>query len=428
MVLLFSAGSLLGQSRSLTEEEMRAAIAADRTLATGFRHHYDIPTISDTPAPKGYKPFYISHFSRHGERYYTRLSSYDDAIEPLERMDAAGLLTAKGEQLLSDLHFLRDETSGMEGMLTQRGAATHRGISARMYGRYSGVFRQKGRDSVVCISTPVPRCILSMTNFTQTLKEKQPKLHLFYDTGERYRDYLNSQESRNLPEEAVYRKRDSLYSNFFPVKEMLSPLLTDLDAAKALCGSSLEGLCRHIAGALDITNCLDGPQPEVFSYVPFEAAWYYWFDANARIIINCANSVEFGNPGPRVIGRPLLRDFIEKADRAIGEDASPEGQRVCADFRFGHDNGLMPLVSLLNLDGLGEPIEAYKEPWRFPAPKVIPMGSNVQMIFFRGRRGDVLVKILLDETEATVPALADVAVNGVYYPWEQLRAYFVSKL
>lgn len=35
----------------------------------------------ETPSPKGYKPFYISHFSRHGSRYLISDSEYKDVLE-----------------------------------------------------------------------------------------------------------------------------------------------------------------------------------------------------------------------------------------------------------------------------------------------------------------------------------------------------------
>jgi len=31
-------------------------------------HSYEFVHVTDTPAPKGYQPFYISHYGRHGSR------------------------------------------------------------------------------------------------------------------------------------------------------------------------------------------------------------------------------------------------------------------------------------------------------------------------------------------------------------------------
>ena len=39
-----------------------------RAYGTDFPYSFDVPALTKTP--KGYKPFYISHYSRHGSRYY----------------------------------------------------------------------------------------------------------------------------------------------------------------------------------------------------------------------------------------------------------------------------------------------------------------------------------------------------------------------
>ena len=52
------------------------------------------------------------------------------------------------------------------------------------------------------------------------------------------------------------------------------------------------------------------------------------------------------------------------------------------------------------------------------------MGSNLQMVFFRNRKDDVLVKILYNERETAIPAVP--AYSGPYYKWDDLRAYLVK--
>ena len=51
------------------------------------------------------------------------------------------------------------------------------------------------------------------------------------------------------------------------------------------------------------------------------------------------------------------------------------------------------------------------------------MGTNLQMVFYRDRKGDVLVKILYNERETKIPAVE--AWQGPYYRWEDLRAHLV---
>jgi hypothetical protein len=54
------------------------------------------------------------------------------------------------------------------------------------------------------------------------------------------------------------------------------------------------------------------------------------------------------------------------------------------------------------------------------------MGSNLQFIFYRSspKDKDVLVKVLLNEQEATLPIATDCAP---YYHWADVRSYCMGK-
>ena len=54
------------------------------------------------------------------------------------------------------------------------------------------------------------------------------------------------------------------------------------------------------------------------------------------------------------------------------------------------------------------------------------MASNLQMIFYRNKSGDVLVKLMYNEKETTIPALK--TFSGPYYKWSDLRQYFAGLL
>ena len=58
-VLCLSLGAQNEALRLITENPYRAS---------NNMHYYEFFPIDDTPAPKGFKPFYISHYGRHGSR------------------------------------------------------------------------------------------------------------------------------------------------------------------------------------------------------------------------------------------------------------------------------------------------------------------------------------------------------------------------
>ena len=48
------------------------------------------------------------------------------------------------------------------------------------------------------------------------------------------------------------------------------------------------------------------------------------------------------------------------------------------------------------------------------------------MIFYKNRKGEVLVKMMYNEKETVIPALK--TSDGPYYRWDELRAYLMSLL
>jgi len=54
----------------------------------------------------------------------------------------------------------------------------------------------------------------------------------------------------------------------------------------------------------------------------------------------------------------------------------------------------------------------------------VPMGSNLQMVFYHNDSGDVLVKMLYNEKETTIKAVP--SAYGPYYRWSTLREYLLS--
>ena len=51
-------------------------------------------------APKGYEPFYISHYGRHGSRYESAQHFVDEFVATFRKADSLGLLTPKGKEVL----------------------------------------------------------------------------------------------------------------------------------------------------------------------------------------------------------------------------------------------------------------------------------------------------------------------------------------
>lgn len=79
-----------GFSFSAKAQTYRDKIEENPERAGGVYHYYEYAPSALTKAPKGYKPFYISHYGRHGSRYHTSANLFKGAVETLssaERLD-----------------------------------------------------------------------------------------------------------------------------------------------------------------------------------------------------------------------------------------------------------------------------------------------------------------------------------------------------
>lgn len=89
----------------------------------------------------------------------------------------------------------------------------------------------------------------------------------------------------------------------------------------------------------------------------------------------------------------------------------------------------MPLVCLLGIDGYDKEVEDLErlddENWL--DYRIFPMACNLQFVFYRSQKRphDILVKVLLNENEATLPLLSAIAP---YYHWEDFKAYYLAKI
>ena len=93
-------------------------------------------------------------------------------------------------------------------------------------------------------------------------------------------------------------------------------------------------------------------------------------------------------------------------------------------MRYGHDGILINLITLLDINGLGRVFNTIGEAENagLRSYELIPMAGNLQLVFYRNNDGDVLVKALLNEREATLPGTP---VAGPYYDWKKLRAHYL---
>ena len=374
-----------------------------------------------TPAPKGYKPFYISHYGRHGSRYLIGDEDYDNPIIMLSAADKEGKLTELGKDVLRRLKMIREVSRNRTGELTPLGAEQHKQIAKRMYERFPEVF--KGAVCIDAKSTVVIRCILSMENALQQLLELNPQLIITHDASKHDMYFMNQTDNPLYDKKTPYRV-NVRYNDFLakhPTAErVINSLFNDQEYIKyEVDGEKLNNLLFKLASNLQSSELRK--QITLYDLFTKEEIYENWLKNNARWYQTYGNYKYNGGTQP-FSQRNLLRNIIHQADSCI------KIEHPGATLRFGHETMVLPLTCLLGLNGYNQQIDNLDDvaDKGWINYKVFPMGANIQFIFYRKSfGGDVLVKVLLNENETTLPIQSDIAP---YYRWNDVRAYYTQLL
>lgn len=414
------ATSALMSASTIQAQTPREDFKRDITLSASNYVAYRGPQKQLSPAPKGYKPFYLSHYGRHGSRYMIGKAAYDVPYFSLLKAKQEGKLTPKGEETLRKVALIRENAKGRDGELTPLGALQHQGITQRMMERFPEIFA--GKTNVEARSTVVIRCILSMENGLQQLLRMNPQLHIFHDASYHDMYYMNQPDKRlDSLKNCIGRKvvQEELTSKHDNYKRVMEELFNDPAWVKLNINQrDLNHKLYEMAGAIQGTE-LRG-KVSLYDLFTQDELYDNWVVSNSWWQMSYGNSPYTGNVQP-YSQRNLLRDIIEKADSCI---ALPHPG---ATLRYGHDTMVTPLTCLLNLNGYGAEI---KDPEKIATQwfdyKITPMATNLQFVFYRkAKSDDILVKVLLNEDEATLPIKSDVAP---YYHWNDFKAYCQEKL
>ena len=399
----------------------------DPNLAAGNLCGYFPQDTVVSEAPKGYTPFYISHIARHGSRYLGSSSAASfQAADTLALYADKGLLTEDGLALMEDLRMMREMSEGHYGALTELGALEHRQICARMVRHYPEVFSDGKRTRADAYSTDVPRVIASMDSFLAELSDRAPEISVSVNKTKWGKG--KSQEVTGWPlskdqkkeveatEKALYKIGREVRRGYdfhcFAAKIFTEPLKVPYATVKYLANASFKSLKT---GRVTDPDRMPG-MGKYFTASELYSLWvgngFYWYRNLER--------PGFTSICAATRGRGILECIVADADAAIAAK-SP----VAATFRFSHDTYLLPVMAAIPLEGTvlegpdGKIFDQFQD-FNFVCP-----ACNVQLIFYRNKRGNVLVKFLLNEKETLIHGLKP--KTGVYYDWDAVKQWVAAR-
>lgn len=395
-------------------------VRADRSLAAGLDRLFDFSPKVSTPAPKGYEPVYISHYGRHGSRYAYTAKTYSVPLEMLRNASEKDNLTEYGKKLLSQLEAFWKNGQYKVGDLTPLGWEQHRRIAKNMVRAFPSAFKAGSR--VDACSSAAVRSVISMSSCCASLAKEAPGADIYA-----HQSTMDAPAARpNLGVNPFrYKGADLIFPYPESTDEFFARKLPGYDAILARLFKNTEGVLgdRSACSALNYLYMLDAgmasiPEEErmdtegLFTDEEFATLWevdnYDRFRVFQPYQLSCCSIVD---------------DIIAKADKRL------QDKERGADLRFGHDHVVMPLLMIMDINGMAyvpKGADDLKQSFR---SFLSPMAANIQLVFFaprKGKTGDVLVKVLLNEEEARLGSLKP--VQGPYYKWTDVREYLKKRV
>lgn len=414
-------GKELEESASIPSEKprlgVREEVRADWNKSSGLDCVYDMTAKPSTPAPKGYKPVYISHYGRHGSRYAYTDQAYTTILELLRKGDRENNLTEYGKWLLGQTEQLWEKVRYRVGDLTPLGWEQHRYIAATMVKSFPGVFGKGSR--VDACASPSVRAIISMNSCCTSIAREAPATSIYAHQSTMDMHATRPNTSKNP---RLYKTAESIFPYSESPEQFFQRRFPDYDKV-------LSRLFK------DTSSCLGDKKPyDVFfmTYMfaagmnslqedeKFDVSGLFTVDEYATLweTDNYARFWEYVKY--RGSCSSILDDIMTRADARLAE-----GSRG-ADLRFGHDHVMMALLMVSGLEGFGNipPCPDDLVYWfqSFRSCK----GTNMQWVFYTSAKGEPLVKVLLNGEEARIGNLKP--VSGPYYSWEAVKGWLNSRI
>ncbi len=408
---------------SLQAQLALEAIKQDISFAaSNYRLYPDKQEVHLTPAPAGKKPFYISHYGRHGSRYLNDRKGYDIPYNMMMRADSLDELTPLGKDVLKEVKTIIEDAEGQWGDLTSTGQMQLRNIGHRMVERFPEVF--SGDAYVDAKSTVVLRCMLSMGTCLTEMAKMNPQLRISMRASKRDMWYMNHQDKK-LRNNAMTALAKEAYETY-TIKRVKNPKLMKMifkhpRAVRKVVDEKMFNFYLIKTGLFQLDTDMYNQSFLRELFTP-EDVYQLWQHENVWWYIQ-HGACKLNDTKQPYTQRFLLRKIIEEADSCI------RLEKPGAQLRFGHETVLLPLTCLLGLNGADLEIADLErlETRGWWGSNIFPMGANIQFIFYRSDPNDkdVVFKVLLNEQEATLPIGTDMAP---YYHWSDFRNIYLEKL
>ncbi len=367
-----------------------------------------IPTLPDT-----LKPVYASYVARHGARYLSSPNKLKPVMDALIQGRNTGTLSATGEAFLKLMERVEAANKDNWGDLTPIGIQEERRLGKRMFQMLTPLSEEQA--PVFGIASYVPRCVMTMYQFSNQLIRLNDRMTVSTDEGTRFNPLLCCFIADETY--AEFRKKGSwkkVYKDFVSRTVPTGPA-SRLFTGTRLTDHELRELTLDMYEVLKANRAASLPAPTTrwMSVQEYRACW-----RASNLSHYLRNSISPLSDAAGKATAPLLKQMIRDTETAL---SFPQGAPVLNGY-FGHAETLLPLLSLLKIPGcnfLKLDYETLDNYWKIQ--ELTPLGANLVVLISRGPSGRHYAVIQLNGR-----TIQPIRGEGDIVAWDHLRDYWLS--
>ncbi|MCM1291841.1 MAG: histidine phosphatase family protein [Prevotella sp.] len=337
--------------------------------------------------PDTLHPYFLNHIGRHGARLLSSEHKVTELEKFLLEQDKIGNLSAQGKAAMALIDTVRFRSNGRWGALTQTGREEEIRIANLTYRLCPELF-EKGIIS--SISSYTPRVVESQYSFCLEMSNLSSYLQILTDEGrnndELLRPFTYFKRYSEFRDRGEWKKD---YEKEVAVRAPYAPIIKLLKDASALSKEDAQKL------SLEFYGILQGMESSMIECNP--SAWFTIGEYSEcaklsnlqRYLRNSAS--RYSDLAPQSV-IPLLENILKAGNG--GE------RKYTANLRFGHDETLMPLLSLMDICGGYQPnlpIDAEKVWENWNTSELFPLAANLQIIYLQSESGRDYVAVMYNE-------------------------------
>lgn len=350
--------------------------------------------------PDSLRPVHVVYVARHGARYMTSDRKTRPLVREMESARGRGTVSEEGDSLMRLLVSVEERSAGNWGLLSPTGKSEQVFLGAWLERNWPETV---GEGEINAISSYMPRVIQTMDGLTASVaahSRDDRRLSLTCSSGSRYDPLV------------VFFVSDSLYAGYLAdggwravydgwVARNVPAGPAERLYRKGESGKSraeLQKMSLAMYDALRSLECSDLGETDTYWFTPEEYR-RCWEAFNLDKYLK-----RTGNP----VSLAADRGAAALLSAIAGDLRDAGGSAVSADMYFGHAETLMPLLSLMGLEGCSwwpdgaapgsglTPAMADEVAAHWRDYEVVPMGANLVLGLWEGPSGARYVNAILN--------------------------------